>query len=268
MPKRSEKCWRALAIGAFVWAALAAFVLLRGPNAPGSLAALNWQTENRATQALAAAGMDWAKVRVRDGVMTVSGAPRSQRGIASVSAIAQASTRAQFGFPGVYYKVAEDFRASPVSVSVLRSPAKVAAPSVAPPSATAPIVAAPSTPTQCNQLFERAIADREIRFATGSAQLPASAYPLLAALTDVARQCGAYKITIGGHTDTRGDPAYNQALSEQRAKSVLNYLAAHGATRAQLAAIGYGASRPLSTEHTYAAHRQNRRITFAVSNIP
>jgi outer membrane protein OmpA-like peptidoglycan-associated protein len=264
MPNRAEKCWLPIVIGALAWVVLAALTLMRGPIAPGSPAALNWQTESKANQALADSGMGWAKVHVRNGVMTVSGAPPRQRGIASVSAIAQASTRAQFGFPGVYYKVVEDFGSPAVSAPALPATPASAAPSPAPPAS----VAAPSSPTQCNTLFEKAIGAQEIRFATGRSQLPASAHPLLAALTDVARKCSAYKITIGGHTDARGDPAYNQALSEQRAQAVLNYLASHGAERKQLAAIGYGASRPISTESTYAAHRQNRRITFAVSNIP
>jgi outer membrane protein OmpA-like peptidoglycan-associated protein len=267
MPNRAEKCWAPIAIGALAWLALAAFTLLRGPSAPGSLAALTWQTESKANQALAGAGMDWARVQVRDGIMTVSGAPPSQSAGMAALEMARTSTRAQFGFPGIYHSILGDMQALPVAPAS-QGRRRSAAPSVVAPSVEAPVVAPPSTPSQCNERFAQAIGDQEIRFATGSAQLPANAFPLLDALTAVARQCGAYRITIGGHTDARGDPAFNRALSEQRAAAVLNYLASHGAARAQLTAVGYGASRPISTEQTYAAHRQNRRITFAVSNIP
>jgi outer membrane protein OmpA-like peptidoglycan-associated protein len=266
MANEPSQCWRAIAIGVGLWFALAALTLLRGPEAPGSLAALNWQTENKATQALKNAGLTWAQVRVRDGVLTLSGAAPNREAAGAALAAVRAATTAQYGFPGVYHTFTTAFPTPP--------PASPAAPIAAPSSAAAPVTSGPAVSTplssagQCEQEFQTAFAGRQIQFAPGSAILPKSARPLLVAITDVARRCQAFKIVIGGHTDATGDARWNQTLSEQRAASVLNYLAAHGAQRAQLSSIGYGASRPLSTERTFAAHRQNRRITFDVSCPP
>jgi OOP family OmpA-OmpF porin len=282
MANEPSQCWRAIAIGVGLWLALAALTLLRGPEAPGSPAALNWQTESKATQALEYARQGWAKVRVRDGVLTISGAAPNPEAAAAAIAAVRAATPAQYGFPGVYHTFTTAFPTTGPPAPAATTPASpapsIASPGIAAPSIAAPVAAKPpptaplnaplNTAGQCEREFQTAIAGRQIQFASGSAILPRSARPLLTAITNVVRRCQAFKITIGGHTDSTGDARWNQTLSEQRAASVLNYLAAHGATRSQLSAIGYGASRPLSTAPTFAAHRQNRRITFEVSSPP
>jgi outer membrane protein OmpA-like peptidoglycan-associated protein len=55
-----------------------------------------------------------------------------------------------------------------------------------------------------------------------------------------------FRFTIAGHTDAVGDAAYNQALSERRAKAVHDYLVFHYGIDAQrLKAVGYGKTRLL-----------------------
>jgi outer membrane protein OmpA-like peptidoglycan-associated protein len=207
---------------------------------------------------------------VRDGVLTLSGAAPNPKAAGLALATVRAATTAQYGFPGIYHTFTTAF-----STNAPAAPTPPATPAAAAPSVTAESLSygpAPSTAlnsaAQCQQEFQIAIASRQIQFASGSAFLPKSAGPLLAAITNVARRCQAFKIAIGGHTDATGDALWNQTLSEQRAASVLNYLAAHGVPRSQLSAVGYGASKPLSNERTFAAHRQNRRITFEVSSPP
>lgn len=73
-----------------------------------------------------------------------------------------------------------------------------------------------------------------------------------ATLRDVAKQIradGGSTISVAGHTDSRGSDSYNQALSERRANSVRQALAAQlgGAT---IAATGYGESRPIASNET------------------
>jgi outer membrane protein OmpA-like peptidoglycan-associated protein len=269
MSSKPSQCWRAIAIGAAAWLALAALALFRGPDAPGSLAALNWQTESKAAQALKNAGLEWAHVRVGDGVLALSGAAPNAKAAGLAFATVRAATTAQYGFPGVYHTFTTAFATKTTGAPPTAVPPAtpmVAAPSVTPESLTyGPL---PDTPGHCEEEFRTAIADRQIQFPTGSAILPKSAGPLLAAITNVAQRCQAFKIVVGGHTDARGDPQFNQMLSEQRAASVLNYLVVHGVPRANISAVGYGASKLLSTERTLAAHRQNRRITFDVSSPP
>lgn len=73
-----------------------------------------------------------------------------------------------------------------------------------------------------------------------------------AALGDVAarvRDDGAAAIHIAGHTDSVGDPAYNQALSERRAAAVEAFLAAE-LGGVEITTEGYGATRPVAPNET------------------
>ena len=53
------------------------------------------------------------------------------------------------------------------------------------------------------------------------------------------------KVTIEGHTDSKGTDAYNQKLSERRANAVKNYLESNGVTASRLDAVGKGESDPV-----------------------
>lgn len=71
---------------------------------------------------------------------------------------------------------------------------------------------------------------------------------------------------IEGHTDDVGAAAVNQRLSQRRADSVVDYLAAeHGIDRARLSAVGYGESRPIADNATQAGQRKNRRIGAVIA---
>ncbi|MEL6643308.1 MAG: OmpA family protein [Pseudomonadota bacterium] len=51
---------------------------------------------------------------------------------------------------------------------------------------------------------------------------------------------------VAGHTDGRGDAAYNQGLSERRAMRVVNHLVTHyEVPRTQMIPVGHGFSRPM-----------------------
>ena len=72
------------------------------------------------------------------------------------------------------------------------------------------------------------------------------------------------KIELSGHTDNVGDKKHNKTLSENRAKSVYNYLVANGIPAERLTFKGYGDSRPVVPNDS-AEHRQmNRRTEFKV----
>jgi outer membrane protein OmpA-like peptidoglycan-associated protein len=68
-----------------------------------------------------------------------------------------------------------------------------------------------------------------------------------------------FRFTIAGHTDAVGDAAYNQTLSERRAKAVQDYLVFHyGIDLARLKAVGYGKTRLLDSANPNAG--VNRRV--------
>lgn len=68
---------------------------------------------------------------------------------------------------------------------------------------------------------------------------------------------GSKKITITGHTDTRGSDVYNQRLSEERAQAVADYLEISEETEVEV--IGKGESMPLGEDHN-----TNRRVEIEV----
>jgi len=70
-------------------------------------------------------------------------------------------------------------------------------------------------------------------------------------------------IEIAGHTDNLGAKSYNQRLSEQRASTVKNFLTAKGIDPSRLRTIGYGESRPLTTNDP-STRPLNRRIELHI----
>ncbi|MFN3342900.1 MAG: OmpA family protein [Flavobacteriales bacterium] len=82
------------------------------------------------------------------------------------------------------------------------------------------------------------------------------------------------RIEISGHTDTQGDATYNQKLSENRAKAVVEYLVRAGISASRLEYKGYGESKTQISEAEILkmktkteredAHQQNRRTEFKI----
>lgn len=74
---------------------------------------------------------------------------------------------------------------------------------------------------------------------------------------------------IEGHTDNRGDDAYNQDLSERRASAIRTVLVnEHNADASRLKAVGYGESRPIADNNSREGQLQNRRVVATFSNMP
>ena len=72
------------------------------------------------------------------------------------------------------------------------------------------------------------------------------------------------KIEISGHTDSKGTDSYNLTLSQNRAQSVVDYLAAHGIDKGRLKAAGYGETKPIDTNDTDEGRQNNRRTEFEI----
>jgi len=83
-------------------------------------------------------------------------------------------------------------------------------------------------------------------------------------LVDLLNQNKTMKIEIGGHTDNKGSAEYNQKLSENRARSVYEYLINKGIDKNRLSYKGYGLTQPLTTNDTEEGRAINRRTEFKV----
>jgi OmpA-OmpF porin, OOP family len=124
--------------------------------------------------------------------------------------------------------------------------------------------AAPVDSSVCQQLFSDLLAKGKIRFEPGRAAIDLDSAGLLDRLIEIAMRCPAADIEIAGHTDTDGEDAFNQALSEKRAQSVMDYLVKAGLPASRFTATGYGSSQPVATNDTDEGKAQNRRIDFLV----
>jgi outer membrane protein OmpA-like peptidoglycan-associated protein/osmotically-inducible protein OsmY len=117
---------------------------------------------------------------------------------------------------------------------------------------------------RCQQTLSQLAREGAINFKRASAELEPQSFPTLDKLAKAAAACPKARIEIEGHTDAEGTIERNQALSERRAQSVVDYLVRVGADPAHLAAVGYGQSRPIAPNDTAANRAKNRRIEFAV----
>ncbi len=72
------------------------------------------------------------------------------------------------------------------------------------------------------------------------------------------------KIEMSGHTDNIGSASYNQKLSEERAKAVVDYLVRKGISAGRLTYKGYGMTQPVASNDTEEGRQQNRRTEFKV----
>lgn len=70
-------------------------------------------------------------------------------------------------------------------------------------------------------------------------------------------------VEISSHTDARGSDSYNLKLSQERAKSVVDYLVEKGISKDRLVAHGYGETKLLiPNAQTEEEHQKNRRTAF------
>jgi outer membrane protein OmpA-like peptidoglycan-associated protein len=72
------------------------------------------------------------------------------------------------------------------------------------------------------------------------------------------------KIELGSHTDSKGSDDYNWKLSENRSKSVVDYLIGKGISTARLVAKGYGETKAIDTNDTDEGRQNNRRTEFKI----
>jgi outer membrane protein OmpA-like peptidoglycan-associated protein len=71
-------------------------------------------------------------------------------------------------------------------------------------------------------------------------------------------------VMIVGHTDSLGTDAYNQDLSERRARSAAAYLSSQGVSRSRMEPLGRGEREPIESNASDAGRQQNRRVEIAI----
>jgi OOP family OmpA-OmpF porin len=100
-----------------------------------------------------------------------------------------------------------------------------------------------------------------VEFPNDSDELgPVGSHPDFAAAVAFLSAHENVSATIEGHTDSRGEAAYNQVLSEKRAKAASDRLIERGVDASRISSIGYGESKPIADNDTAEGRQTNRRI--------
>jgi len=104
-------------------------------------------------------------------------------------------------------------------------------------------------------------------FATESFELEPESRAELNRVYDFLLVNPAIGVEISGHTDNTGTPEHNQNLSEQRARSVVDYLVNSGIDTKRLKAAGYGELQPLADNELEEGRAMNRRTELKILAI-
>ena len=86
-------------------------------------------------------------------------------------------------------------------------------------------------------------------------------------LTELAHSLNKFgdsNLLVVGHTDSQGNDAYNQALSQRRAGSASAYLLSQGVPSTRMSTNGRGETEPVASNATEAGRQQNRRVEVAI----
>lgn len=121
----------------------------------------------------------------------------------------------------------------------------------------------PEVNDKTKKLFEKALTG--VQFESGKSILKQSSYVILDQVVDVMKENPTYNLEIHGYTDSQGDDALNQKLSEDRAAAVRTYLIGKDVSGDRLRSFGHGETMPIADNKTAAGRAANRRVEFKVT---
>lgn len=102
--------------------------------------------------------------------------------------------------------------------------------------------------------------DSNVLFDVDSAMVRPAGDASLDEVASVLNEFDKTAVIIQGHTDSTGDEAHNQELSERRAKAVNNYLVGRGISAGRMTAVGLGEGYPVASNDTASGRQLNRRV--------
>ncbi|MBS3955868.1 MAG: DUF4398 and OmpA-like domain-containing protein [Methylomicrobium sp.] len=106
----------------------------------------------------------------------------------------------------------------------------------------------------------------DVLFSTDKAQLKSGGMRNVYKLADFMNQYPTYKVSVEGHTDSRGTDEHNQDLSERRAAAVDNALLSAGISSDRISARGYGEGLPIAGNDSPGSRQMNRRVEIILSD--
>jgi outer membrane protein OmpA-like peptidoglycan-associated protein len=111
-------------------------------------------------------------------------------------------------------------------------------------------------------LIDGKIVTTGIKFDVNKATLRPESMGVINSIFQLMKEHPEIKFSVEGHTDSDGDDASNQTLSERRAKAVVEQLVNFGIAPGRLTSNGWGESKPFESNTTPEAKANNRRVEF------
>jgi outer membrane protein OmpA-like peptidoglycan-associated protein len=109
---------------------------------------------------------------------------------------------------------------------------------------------------------------QQIFFEFNRAVIQPQSFQILDTVAQVLRDFPDISIEVQGHTDSRGNDAFNLRLSQQRADAVRQYLINQGIASQRLTSLGYGETAPIESNATNDGRAMNRRVEFHRTDVP
>jgi outer membrane protein OmpA-like peptidoglycan-associated protein len=104
-----------------------------------------------------------------------------------------------------------------------------------------------------------------VLFASGQSMLLPSARSRLNQVAEALMESSGRKLTVEGHTDSKGSAQYNYGLSQRRADAVRSYLVSRGYPTDLIEAHGIGEDRPVADNASAEGRANNRRVEIVVA---
>ncbi len=105
----------------------------------------------------------------------------------------------------------------------------------------------------------------DILFAVNQATLKPEATLVMAKLAGILLIMQDLNLRVEGHTDSTGAAAYNLKLSQQRADTVMDFLARQGIATQRMKSVGYGMDRPVADNTSAEGRQKNRRVEIVIA---
>ncbi|MFH1000360.1 MAG: OmpA family protein, partial [Bacteroidota bacterium] len=103
-----------------------------------------------------------------------------------------------------------------------------------------------------------------IYFELSKAELKPESFPELDKVVSFLNANPTIKIEISGHTDSTGSDEINNKLSDDRARTVKNYIVSKGIQEDRIESKGYGSKKPIASNATPEGWALNRRVEFVI----
>lgn len=106
---------------------------------------------------------------------------------------------------------------------------------------------------------------QDILFGFDSASVSVQSQGDLQAVARSLQQYPNSTVSVIGHADNVGEAAYNQQLSEDRARAVAQVLVAGGVSPSRINAFGRGEDAPIASNQTAEGRAANRRVEIIIT---